>query len=261
MRPETKSIAGFAALICMLTAIFGCSGPPVTAPVTKAEMIPEEEVNQYAHIYGWQGNINGKTPVLMWYREFGDVLTGVAFYTESKQTEPVAITGYLSRNVYHIFEMDNAGLISGEWQITPHYSAAEGSYYSPLNSEHYNASLMHIDTMVSVPGVETRGNVSGLYAFRYAGNGAAGLLNVSQKDDSVQLLLRIKKPGLTAYTEAINTHLKIRDNEVHYFADQYSRCGLRIHFYENFAYISYLHDKQECSFSGQKVEGIYAKAP
>ena len=227
-------------------------------PAVITDAMPEDEPMQ---IQSWQGNVDGKYPVLMWFRRHEDVLMGSLFYTEHKGGE-IKLYGTVQDNQCRILEMSPQGNITGIWSLSLEESGAEGSWVSPETHKEYNASLMYTDTAVIVPPVDSIGkDVSGIYFYYYGQEGGQGYMEVVQKGDNVKVSFE-NVTGAPARNIASldNVTLSLRNNEAVYASQEYDECAFRIRFFNGFAVVNYVDDKMNCGFGhNATVDGIYIK--
>lgn len=214
-----------------------------------------------SNIYAWQGNLDGRYPVLIWYKEFGDMLKGSLFYTENKHPKPVNILGTIEGGKYRILEMWPDGDISGVWELEPDAHGAEGTWAAPVGNETYNASLMRTDTAVTIADVNTKAGVSGLYKFSYGKTGAQGQMNVTHKAGTVVVSLETISPAPARNTVSVKAkELPLKNNEAIYHPDTRQDCSMRIRFFKGFAVVDFIDGKGGCdtgNYAG--VKGIYIK--
>lgn len=212
-------------------------------------------------VYAWQGNVDGKYPVLMWFRMYKDVLMGSLFYTEHNGGE-IKLFGTVQDNQCRILEMSPHGNVTGIWQLSLQESGAEGSWFSPQTNKEYNASLMYTDTAVSIPPVDSIGeDVSGTYFYYFGEDGGQGYMDVAQKGGNVKVSFE-NVTGAPARNIASldNVTLSLRNNEAVYASQEYDECAFRIRFFNGFAVVDYVDDKMNCGFGhNATVDGIYIK--
>lgn len=215
----------------------------------------------YADIDAWQGNIDGRYPVLMWYRIFDDVVSGYLFYTENKSGDSIRIIGHTRDSLARILEVWPDGHVSGIWNMELHASSAEGTWYAPGTGKEYNASLMHIDTAVTIQDIKAEDELTGRYEYSYGDNGARGILKVLQQGDTVTIGFD-NVTGAPARNLAVldATPLPLKGNEAVYSVNDYGNCSVRIRFYHNFAVVNYIDNRNRCGFGhNATVDGIYFK--
>lgn len=213
------------------------------------------------HIYAWQGNLDGRYPVLMWYKEYEDVLTGSLFYTENKHAKPIQLIGTIHDGLYRILEMWPDGDISGIWELRPDEHGAEGSWTSPTGDEHYSASLMRTDTAVSVPDIEIKNDISGTYVYSYGKTGALGHMTVSKKMSTVVVAFdNVSAAPARNLAMLDKTELPLTGNTALYESTAFGPCAIRIRFYNGFAVVNYADNKMDCGFgNGANVSGVYIR--
>lgn len=227
---------------------------PVVVTDTTAE-------DAYKHIYAWQGNVDGKYPVLMWFRRHEDVVMGSLFYTAYKGGE-IKLFGTVEGNDCKMLEMSPSGNISGVWYLSLGESGAEGRWYSPEKRKLYNASLMYTDTAVHIAPVDSIGkDVSGIYFYYYGAEGGQGYMEVVQKGTDVKIGFE-NVTGAPAHNIASldGVTLPLFNNEAVYTSNEYGECSFRIRFFNGFAVVNYVDGKNDCGFGhNATVDGVYVR--
>lgn len=228
-------------------------------PMPKAN--PEDP---YADIYAWQGNLDGQYSVIMWYKEFDDVIVGSLFYTDNKKAKPIQLIGTKGNdsNTRRLLEMWPDGNITGVWDLKLHPVAAEGTWVAPKTGKRFNASLMHIDTAVTIKAIDSVGDVSGEYKYRYFEDGGWGTMIAKQQGNLVVVSFdNITQAPANNLAILDNVTLPLNNNVAIYKSSEYGECAFRIRFFKGFAVVDYINDKYECGFgNGASVDGIYVKA-
>lgn len=228
-------------------------------PMPKAN--PEDP---YANIYAWQGNLDGQYSVIMWYKEFGDVLVGSLFYTDNKKAKPIQLIGTKGNdsNTRRLLEIWPDGNITGVWDLKLHPVAAEGTWVAPKTGKEFNASLMHIDTAVTIKAIDSMGDVSGEYKYRYFDDGGWGNMTAKQQGNSVVVSFEnITRAPANNFAIVDKVTLPLHNKVAIYSSSEYGECAFRIRFFKGFAVVDYIDDKYECGFgNGATVNGIYVKA-
>lgn len=223
--------------------------------------IAEVKKDTLNNIYAWQGNLDGKYPVLIWYKEHGDVLTGSLFYTENKNADPIHLTGTIENGHYRILEIWPDGDISGIWEFRPDEHGAEGSWTAPTGDERYNTSLMRTDTAVSIPPIEVKSDISGRYVYSYGRTGAQGNMTVKEKPGSVVVAFdNVSAAPARNLAMLDTTELLLTGNEAIYQSNKFGQCAIRIRFYNGFAIVNYVDEKMDCGFGNSAyLSGIYIR--
>jgi len=251
--------------ILLLFALSACEtgvSQPGDAPaqqIIHADTAVTEDI--YADIDAWQGNVDGRYPVLMWYRIFGDVVSGYLFYTENKTGDSIRIIGHTRDSLARILEVWPDGHVSGIWNMELHTSSAEGTWYAPETGKEYSASLMHIDTAVTIQDIKAEGELTGRYEYSYGDKGARGILKVLQQSDTV-IIGFDNVTGAPAHNLAVldAIPLPLNGNEAVYSVTDYGNCAVRIRFYKSFAVVNYIDNRNRCGFGhNATVDGIYMK--
>jgi hypothetical protein len=247
--------------------LYSCSATEAENTANGADTVKEKtyveqlDKDSTEKIYAWQGNLDGKYPVLMWYKEQENVLWGSLFYTEHKNAGPIQIIGTINNNEYRILEMPNNGIVTGIWLLTPNFHGAEGEWWSPEGKRKYNASLMRIDTAVTIPNIEASGNLSGQYTYRWGKDGANGNMTVSHNKNKVSIRFD-NVTAAPAYNMALmdDVVLELTGNQAVFQSDEHGECIFRIRFYNGFALVNYIDEKDDCGFGAHAdVSGVYIK--
>gem|GEM_PF-5003939 len=215
-------------------------------------------------IYAWQGNIDGKRPVLMWYKEFDDVVVGKLFYTEQEDAKAIKLIGTKNGTEYKLQEMQPDGFITGFWQLKPDAISIEGTWYTTTIQKIFNASLMHIDTAVSIPAITTRAGISGVYS-------CYRIYNDSGKPDTMVMSMSVNQTGkdqavVTYTTGHVNKVLEQRGDTLTLNKNTATRyiesqeCDFTIRFFNGFAIAGYVKDSSSYTPPGfVNHTGIYMK--
>lgn len=224
----------------------------------KQQDVAEEDI--YAYIDAWQGNVDGKYPALMWYRIYGDVVSGYLFYTD-KSKDSVRLIGTTLDSTVRLLEMWPDGNITGVWDLKIHPSAAEGSWFSPLTRKQYNASLMHIDTAVVIPRIDSVADVSGVYRYGYSEQGAQGYMKVVAANGKLAVRFQnVTDAPSRNLAELGPFEAEMKNNELSYQSSEYGDCTVRIRFFNGFAVVNYVEEQSSCGFGhNATVDGIYIK--
>lgn len=245
----------------------GCSATEAENTGNGADTVQEKTYIEHLDkdssdkVFAWQGNLDGKYPVLMWYKEHGDVLRGSLFYTEHNNAGPIHIIGTITNGNYRIVEMQPNGITTGVWLLTPNFHGAEGEWWSPDGKRKYNASMMRIDTAVTIPHIEASGDLSGHYTYRWGKDGANGNMTVSHNKNKVSIRFD-NVTAAPAYNMALidDVVLELTGNQAVYQSEEHGECIFRIRFYNGFAVVSYIDDKEDCGFGANaRVSGVYIK--
>ena len=131
----------------MCITLMACNNKP--DPLVLPQGIREvmEAVNTH-DIHAWQGNIDGRIPVLMWYRKKNNALSGMVVYTGSKGPQ-IPIRGVIKDSIYTIRETD------ATFSLKIVGTSAEGSWISLKTGERFYTSMMYTDTSVHIPDFDT----------------------------------------------------------------------------------------------------------
>lgn len=254
-------------IILACTLLQGCTATEsentsvATDTVQEKTYIVQLDKDTSEKIFAWQGNLDGKYPVLMWYKEYNDVLRGSLFYTEHKNVEPIQIIGTITNDNYRIVEIQSNVDITGLWLLSPNFHGAEGEWYSPDGKRKYNASLMRTDTAVTIPAIKATGNLSGTYTYQWGEDGGMGNMKVSHNRNKVTISFN-NITAAPARNMAIldDVTLPLSGNETIYQSEEYGPCSFSIRFFNGFAVVDYIDDKEDCGFGhNSRVDGVYIR--
>lgn len=255
-----KAVRHIVLLASLLILVSSCRD------TSTANKVAEESVLSYADtsymIQAWQGTINGKIPVLMWYRIKDSILTGSLFYTEQTPLQAIKLIGTIKNNRFRMLEFTPNGNITGVWIITPKSSSAEGSWFSPRTRKSMHVSMMHIDTAVTIEDINDVNTINGEYAFSYGAKGHFGNMSVKALTNESITVSFSNFTDAPARNMAIieDDTIGIQNNIATYSSTEYGVCEFQIRFYNGFAVVSYLNNNDNCGFGhNASVEGIYIK--
>lgn len=219
--------------------------------------------NPYAGINAWQGNLDGKYPVLMWYKNIDGVLQGSLFYTDQESAPAIRIVGRETEDGFHeLIEHMPDGKITGHWKLRPTRNSVEGDWSSPSNGKTYSASLMDIDTAVEVNDISKGTDLSGNYVYYFDdANGPAGHLSVKQIGKKVIVGFDNVSGGPAHDLATIsNDTLTLSGNTAKHISSEYGECQFSIRFFDGFAVVDYIDDNADCGFGHNAfVNGVYLK--
>lgn len=212
-------------------------------------------------IYAWQGNLDGRIPVLMWYRQVDSVILGSVFYTNIKDPQPIKIIGTITDEEFLINEFLPDGQISGYWHFTTSPDAAEGTWSSPTDDKQFNISMMHIDTPVSIDKIGIIKSVAGTYTYSVGEEGPTGHLSVEHIESNKYIVNFEKVTGPPAHNiPSLTDTVRLQGHTILYSSTEYGDCSFKIHFYNGFAIVTYLNGKASCGFGHNAfIDGIYMK--
>jgi hypothetical protein len=98
-------------------------------------------------IHAWQGNINGTTPVIIWYKQNENALAGSIVYTEKKDG-PIPIIGIIRDSVYAVAEIGKTPANILTFKVMG--ISIEGTYSSARTGITQNISMLYTDTAVTI---------------------------------------------------------------------------------------------------------------
>lgn len=212
--------------------------------------------------YSWQGNLDGRYPVLIWYRQIDSVITGSLFYTDKSAT-PILLVGVAHGDSIELVEHLSNGKVTGVWLLEPGMHSIEGKWKNPINGDELSASLMKIDSAVGIYGLNKGQDISGEYHYHYGDDDAPmGNLTVKQIGTG-SAVLRFENVGSgPAHNMGFieSDTLLIEGNTVHFSTQEYGGCSLELKFFNEFVHVSYVDNEVSCGL-GHNVylNGTYIK--
>ncbi|MCB0700715.1 MAG: hypothetical protein H6551_06990 [Chitinophagales bacterium] len=222
-----------------------------------------EEVSSEAQetIHQWQGNLDGRIPVLIWYKEQQGYLFGSLYYTDQKTPKEIKLIGESDSTSHRLLEFMPTGDITGIWQLSTSSSSAEGTWYAPTTDRSYNVSAMHIDSAVTISDFANPKNISGKYAYMYGEDRGAGSLTVTEEKGSATLNFDNVTAAPAYNLATLETQpLPLINKTVTYSSNEFGECKFTVRFFKGFAVVRYIDGKGDCGFGhNAHVDGIYMK--
>ena len=120
---------------------------------------------------------------------------------------------------------------------------------------------MRIDTAVTIPNIEASGDLSGQYTYRWGKDGANGNMTVSHSKNKVTIRFD-NVTAAPAYNMALidDVVLELTGNQAVYQSEEDGECLFRILFYNGFALVNYINEKDDCGFGANAhVSGVYVR--
>ena len=130
----------------LLTSCFQQEPQPVILPQGIREVMEAVETHE---VLAWQGNIDGRIPVLMWYRKKNNTLSGMVVYTGNKGKQ-IPIFGYVKNNT-HVVIQENTDRPFEVITFNVSGTSIEGKWESVVSDKWANLSMMYTDTNVIIP--------------------------------------------------------------------------------------------------------------
>lgn len=239
----------------------------------QAEKEIEEELENEMppRSFEWTGTINGSIKIHGQYQMANgfmdsgmDIWVGELIY--DKVGKPIKLIGQLENQgkSIRLLEMDKTGnitgILSGKWQ---NGSITEGIWFSPKTKDNFsltiNATARNEEDYHEIRPKKAT-DIVGKYHYEYGSEGYLGSLNVQAVKDnqvSFELFCLTSAPGrnIASLEEAkepmLDYTIKINMSE---------NCQFNIRFFDNFAVIDYLLEKNDCEFGhNAHVSGIFRK--
>lgn len=257
-------------IVVLAILLAACNSNVQEEDTYEASVLPEKGTTSpaatpdpYEGLHAWQGNLDGKYPVLMWYRQIDSVVYGSLFYTDQEKAQPITIIGNVADGEVYLREFTGDGEVTGYWQLALTRHSAEGLWKAPSSGKSYSVSLMHIDTAVTVKDFTKVSDVTGAYNYHYAKTGAIGKLEATSFDNNSRVMLsfdNVTRAPAHNIASMKTDLLALNSNRTVYSSNEYGKCKFEVKFYTHFAVVNYIDDQAACGFGhGAHVDGVYIK--
>jgi hypothetical protein len=216
-------------------------------------------------VYKYQGTINGKIPMFMWFAVKDSVLKGEVVYLKTGSHLPINIAGYISKKYgLSIYEFMKDGNITGVYYGNFNKTRLTGTWYSPKSEKELKYDLVKKDTVLVNKDIDLNPiAVNGEYLYKFGPKGATGgidLKSIGQNNYLMQINCVTDGP---AYNQADvdATKVKIHNNAIIYSTDpEYGTCRFRIKVLKDFIVISLISGEGTCGFGNNAtIVGVYFK--
>lgn len=213
------------------------------------------------NINAWQGNLDGKYPVLIWCKEVDSIVIGSLYYTEQQNATPVLVVGKRTERQLSLTEYLKDGQITGYWNLELNHHSAEGEWRHPVKESSLSVSMMKIDTSVVINTAYTGGSVAGKYRYYIDGEASGSLIVEQPEKHKITVSLENVGYGPAHNIGTIEKQaITLSGNKAIYSSRAYGDCSFEIVFFNGFAVIRYINDKNACGL-GHNVflDGTYIK--
>ena len=231
-------------------------------------------------IQAWEGTINGKIPVTVWFDVRDGLIAGEIVYLNTKEKQPIALLGQVNWDDGRLEfnEVLPNGVVSGimlgvirgnsfsgTW-IAPAKTVERGSRYETIDGKSYPLRLTRVDNS----GI----GFSRYFSWFYDQNPIAGEYRYSWGDNRAEGKMRVTATGRGSIEYEINTHVgapsfnmadvgpetvTLEKNRV--VVELADNCAFEILLFNGFAAIRHIDDKICWGYFGMNanVDGLYLK--
>ena len=272
-------IAARVALSFCLAVGLAAAAPLICAISAKAAAHDAKKVEHY----DWQGEIDGKIPVSVWFETRDGLIAGEIVYTKMKEKKPIRLLGTVSRGRLSMKEMLN-GLVTGSITGTIKDGVFEGAWAAPGKVKERGGEFEFIDgkersiRLVAVPGQSKAfrweydpAALSGNYMYSYGKNALSGEVDVAwAKDGSLEFGIA-SNTGAPAFNmadipagdpdEEKKSRAKGRMQGNRVIHEVNEDCAFEILFFNDFLVTRYLEGKSCEGYFGRgaSIEGHFVK--
>lgn len=214
----------------------------------------------------WQGTINGKIPVFLWFTisKADSMVFGELIYTNTKLREPIYVVGHLD-TALTLGEYSRDGKSTGYWVGKIAAGKIKGTWSSMKSDKEIPFELSSTDTTVNteVADFTNTGNIDGTYNYSHPCE-ASGEVNIKRlgKDKLIFNVSCVTCAPAYNIAELNDDTVLIKNNTATYTSrDETGICSFTIRFYKQFLTIGYDCDTcSQCGFGlNAYVGGIFIK--
>ena len=256
-----KRLAVLAGVFCLMLS--------VTIPVALAASL-EEGVT---HL--WQGEINGKIPVSLWFEAKGNLLAGEIVYTKTGSNKPIRLLGTMENNTLMLHEMLPDGTISGrihgnvggdsftgKWTAPDKVTEKKNGTYSTREGKTYSISLAKSATQ---PGSYAWNmdpkKVTGTYTYSHGahqGSGKAVIYSFGGGKAEMGVNTNIGAPSFNM-ADLDKTQVAVQGNTITHELEE--DCAFTALLYNDFLVITHAREKNCANYFGRNASlaGTYLR--
>lgn len=232
--------------------------------------------------HAWQGEINNKIPVSVWFEIRGDLIVGELVYTNTKEKKPIRLLGTIgSDGNLSIREMLPDGLVSGfingkivgdnfegVWKA-PDKLAEKGGSYEGITGKSYPLRLSKAPLPpTSFPWEHSSNTLAGEYRYSHGKDQQYGVATLSGTEGGGMEFTITSYTAAPAYNEAYLSFSasasgegksRLQGNRVLYEADE--SCAVEILLFSDFLVTRYIERKHCSGWFGMNatIEGMFVK--
>jgi hypothetical protein len=195
----------------------------------------------------FDGNINGKIPILLTLNFDGGTVFGNVVY--KKKGIPISVIGEQSDGSLYFHELMPDGQITGKYLVKLNANKLTGKWFGvKLNAKDFPMSLIKTQEQ-SIPQKSLKSVTGGEMLVQQIGNDkiAISFNNVT---------------AAPAYNMATieKTVLKYANSQAIFSNQEYGKCKFKIRFLENGARVNFMEDAYDCGFGhNASTEGNYIR--
>ena len=214
----------------------------------------------------WKGTLNPKNINLgLWLSKKEDLLIGEVVYTSSGK--PIKVAGKKEGEYYYLYEFDKAGNVTGMFSFQYANDSLNGTWYSPQNGKQYDfrSSKAESNKTINVDSLfKPMTTAIGTYKYSFGEEGGHGTFTCKEvSPDAVRLDLKAVTPAPAYHIASVHDTLDFELSNVASVLEYQSNgaaCRFNIRFFNNFASIDYVENKNECDFGyNAHPTGVYFK--
>ncbi|WP_158288356.1 hypothetical protein [Mucilaginibacter psychrotolerans] len=227
-------------------------------------------------LYKFEGKLNGKIPVFLWFTVKDSVLKGEVTYTNTAKRIPIIVAGTLEKtseaisydlsaktNFLRIREFAGDGTITGVFLGEITAGTFKGLWQAPNTEKQLpfilTASITALPKAIDFTLKPI--SLNGAYTYHYGKNGYVGGVDINQtKSGMVTVALNSVTAG-PAYNiaEVAAQPATVRGNIINVKLPHVN-CKFRIRVFKDFLVVNLLNDLDKCEWGNNAtVEGIYLK--
>jgi hypothetical protein len=212
-------------------------------------------------VYKFQGKLNGRIPIFLWFVLKDSVLKGEVTYLKTAKRLPITIVGTInSTGGLEILEFNNKGLISGIYNGQFEAKSFIGTWVAPVSGRELKFVLVNKDTLIKTDANLTANSIDGEYDYHYGKVGGDGGVNIRHVNGNNYKISMGAVTGAPANNVANveDTTIRIVNNTAIFKLGP--QCAFRINIYKGFMVIKRLTDLMPCGFGmNASIEGTFMK--
>lgn len=246
-------------LIAGFLVVFGMSGCSADSNVIvlQDDLSNLNQNNDYSYI----GMLDSKIKVSVMFSTYENkVAKGEIIFLKSKLNHSIPIVGTIKNGIINFSEFNKNGEITG---------MLHGKY----DNENFTGKWMSLKTMHDISlklksnsngkkydfKIDNKSAIYGTYQYSLSNNGS-GILEIKHRDKSIDFLISTISSSLST-AEVQDCVSELDEHNKFIYGEQISKdCLFGVEFYNSFARVHYIDDKNDCGFGmNAGVDGIYYK--
>jgi len=213
-------------------------------------------------VYKFQGKLNGKIPVFLWFVMKDKVVKGEVTYLKTAKRVPITVIGTVSAdNVARILEFEKNGNITGIYEAKLDVAKFNGTWFSPTSRKELTCALSVKDTAITVSeSILNPAPMTGSFRYQYGKDGATGGVDIKQTGGSALLGINCVTEGPAYNLADVETFKAPVVNNTITTKIPDGDCRFRLRSYNGFVVIDLLDDLMKCGFGmNASIEGVFLK--